>query len=207
MSVCIYIYTYRVLNVIDIWVTIQYVDFKNNAELRAKLIQFLFNEYNTAPQALRERIDKIQSTLNQNADLFKDKLRQQALLFYQMYHRDRQLSALTYYSNSSKLIIPTMNHFNFHLPFVHTAAAASSATVEECSTTIPMSMPHFSTDMDTFLIMDAKDIARYLTLADYYLFKCILYSNELIQPKDTKDKSIPTFTEIMTKRANMVCFF
>lgn len=49
--------------------------------------------------------------------------------------------------------------------------------------------------------LESKDIARYLTLADYYLLKAILASGGLNNSLVDADK---LYVDLMTKRANMV---
>lgn len=57
----------------------------------------------------------------------------------------------------------------------------------------------------SFSSLESKDIAKYLTLADYYLFKSIqahgLLHNSHHCKKNSKEFD---YVELMTKRANMV---
>jgi hypothetical protein len=79
---------------------------------------------------------------------------------------------------------PSANIFNLSPP-------QSPSTVQSISNTTSL------------IYLDSKDIARYLTLADFYLFKSI-QPYDILYSKKKKARVDYDFIDIMTKRANMV---
>ncbi|GAN06951.1 rap guanine nucleotide exchange factor 4 isoform X1 [Mucor ambiguus] len=196
----------KVLTVIDRWVTLQYQDFKYDLDLQKKLNLFLFNNDTVLLQQFRQQVEKIQYNLK--------------IQIQQFSNHQHHVSMITANQHVSA---PPSNAFNFHFSFgnssqylpttVHTNNTSTtrrpSNSLFSSSSSITPELPtqiHDSSSLKTTLhtslvSLESKDIARYLTLADFYLFKSI-QSRELIS--NSNHKAEINYTELMTKRANML---
>ncbi|CEP16289.1 hypothetical protein [Parasitella parasitica] len=188
----------KVLTVIDRWITLQYQDFKYDLDLQKKLNLFLYNNDIVLLQQFKQKVEKIQYNLKVQIQQFSN--------------HQQHVSMIT--SNSS-VSAPPSNAFNFHfsfggnsnsLPLVHTTNAnsrkPSNSFISESPTKIHDSSPIKTTLHISLVSLESRDIARYLTLADFYLFKSI-QSRELLN-NNSNSKSDINYTELMTKRANML---
>ncbi|KAK4508860.1 uncharacterized protein ATC70_013483 [Mucor velutinosus] len=197
----------KVLTVIDRWVTLQYQDFKYDLDLQKKLNLFLFNNDTVLLQQFRQQVDKIQYNLK--------------LQIQQFSNHQHHVSVIT---ANQHISAPPSNAFHFHFSFgnssqslpttVHTSNTSNtrrpSNGLFSSSSSIPPELPmqiHDSSSLKTTLhtslvSLESKDIARYLTLADFYLFKSI-QSRELMSNNNNHKTDI-NYTELMTKRANML---
>lgn len=195
----------KVLIVIDRWITIQYQDFKYDLDLQKKLNLFLFNNDTVLLQQFKQQIEKIQYNLK--------------IQIQQFSNHQHHVSMITSNMNTS---VPPSNPFNFYfsfgnnnnsLPLVQTNISNSNS--RRPSNSLFSSSPESSTDIHdsssigttlhtSFVSLESKDIARYLTLADFYLFKSI-QSRELLH-NNNNNKSDVNYIELMTKRANMVSY-
>ncbi|KAL0137658.1 hypothetical protein V8B55DRAFT_1578525 [Mucor lusitanicus] len=195
----------KVLAVIDRWVTLQYQDFKYDLDLQKKLNLFLFNNDAVLLQQFRQQVEKIQYNLKIQIQQFSNH-----------HHHISMITA------SQPMSAPPSNAFNFHFSFgnsspslpatVHTnnSRRPSNGLFSSSSSITPELAPiqiHDSSSLKTTLhaslvSLESKDIARYLTLADFYLFKSI-QSRELMSNHSNHKPDI-NYTELMTKRANML---
>ncbi|KAL9538129.1 hypothetical protein MBANPS3_011173 [Mucor bainieri] len=198
----------KVLTVIDRWVTLQYQDFKYDLDLQKKLNLFLFNSDTILLQQFRQQVEKIQYNLK--------------IQIQQFSNHQHHVSMIT---SNQHISAPPSNAFNFHFSFgnssqslpttnVHTnntpATRRPSNGLFSSSASITPELPiqiHDSSSLQTTLhtslvSLESKDIARYLTLADFYLFKSI-QSRELMSNNNNHKADI-NYTELMTKRANML---
>jgi hypothetical protein len=62
--------------------------------------------------------------------------------------------------------------------------------------------PESPTHQDVLLSLHSKDIAKYLTLADFYILKCITAQDYLAMYYPTTTKQSVDYIHMMTKRAN-----
>ncbi|KAI8637985.1 ras guanine nucleotide exchange factor domain-containing protein [Parasitella parasitica] len=188
----------KVLTVIDRWIILQYQDFKYDLDLQKKLNLFLFNNDTVLLQQFKQQVEKIQYNLKVQIQQFSN--------------HQHHVSMIT---SSSNVSAPPSNAFNFHFPFgsnsnslppVHTNNASarrpSNSVISELPTKIHDSSPIKTTLHTSLVSLESRDIARYLTLADFYLFKSI-QSRELLS-NNSSNKSDINYTELMTKRANML---
>ena len=187
------------LNVVERWVTLYYYqDFKHDTGLQKRLNSFLYNDSLLLAPKFKDQLDTIRTNLKLQAGLFSD--------------RHHHLSLLLS-SSSTKNQVQNSTNFNFHIPFVNNTPPFPPVHFSNNSrrpsnglfnlTSPPESPVYTPTSLHaSFTSLDSKDIARYLTLADYYLFKSIqthgLLNNHCKNSKDTD------YVDLMTKRANMV---
>lgn len=198
----------KVLAVIDRWVTLQYQDFKYDLDLQKKLNLFLFNNDTVLLQQFRQQVEKIQYNLK--------------IQIQQFSNHQHHVSMITANQHMSA---PPSNAFNFHFSFgnssqslpatvytnnTHTARRPSNGLFSSPLSITPDSpiqihdSSSLTTTLHTSLVsLESKDIARYLTLADFYLFKSI-QSREIMSSSSSHHKIDINYTELMTKRANMV---
>lgn len=188
-----------------------YQDFKYDEPLQKRLNAFLYNDSLLLGVQFKQQLEKIRSSLKFQANQFSD----------------GQHHIITLLANT------TQNHgnnnhsnFNFHFPFVnsnHTPPLPpvhfptsprrpSNALFNLTSLSTPPDSPTIvyannTTGLYTsFASLESKDIARYLTLADYYLFKSIQAHGLLNNQKNKRELDFD-YVELMTKRANMVNIF
>lgn len=83
-----------------------------------------------------------------------------------------------------------------------------SYSTPPASPTHPLYQQHYQHQQDTFLSLNSKDIAKYLTLADFYILKCITaqdylamyYPSQKQHRKQTQEHI--NYIAMMTERAN-----
>jgi hypothetical protein len=208
INLLITVCNYRVLNVIHRWIVIQYQDFKFNLDLQKRLNLFLFNNNTVTLQPqFQNQVEQIQSSLKAQIEKFSN-------------DHQHHLSTIINAAIASSSNVPPSNTFNFLFPFVNNTNTSSSVQNintrrpsnglfhQSSSSSLPIELIHHHHDStntittsSSYTSLESKDIARYLTLADYYLFKLIqthgLWNN------NCKNSEVD-YVDLMTKRANMV---
>lgn len=197
----------RVLNVVERWIQSYYQDFKLDLTLLKRLNSFLYNDSLLLGPQFNQQLEKIRSCLKTQAVQFAD--------------GQHLIISLTANTNSNQQ--NSNSNFNFHFPFVNSHTPPfppvhlstnprrpSNGLFNLTSLTTPPDSPTVVYSNNTtglytsFASLESKDIARYLTLADYYLFKSIQAYGLLSSCKKNKLESEYDYIELMTKRANMV---
>jgi hypothetical protein len=196
--------------VLERWISAYYNDFKYDTALQKRLQLFLYHDGLLLGPQFKQQLDKIRSNLK----------------YQQFIKHHNHLSLLLNSHSIPQQQQPTPN-FNFHFPFVNSTHTYSSVSIppinnvhnlrrpsptatavnntERSMFNFSNSPPDSSTVSlpSTFSSLESKDIARYLTLADYYLFKSIITTNQGFA-SCRKNKEEVDYIELMTKRANMV---
>lgn len=212
LTVCLFVCLFRVLHVVNRWITLYYYrDFKFNAETLKRLKLFLYNDSLLLAPQFKEQLETIRSTLKSQTEQFSDHQ-----------HHLSLISATTTTTTKSLVnqnAIALTSNFNFNLPFVNNNYAPPFSPVHFSNssrrpsnglfslTSPPASPVYTPTSIYTSLSsLDSKDIARYLTLADFYLLKSIQAHGSLYSSNQCKSDNSSEFdyVELMTKRANMV---
>lgn len=178
-----------------------------NPELQRRLNLFLFdNDTVTLQPQFKEQIEQIQTNLKTRISEFSNE------------HQHHLSTIFTTATSSSSSTSP-LNTFNFLFSFVNNHNNISSVQnasgrrpsnrlfnqSSSCSLPTELLHQHNSanpiTTSSSYASLESKDIARYLTLADYYMFK-------LIQTHGLWDNNYKNYevdyVDLMTKRANMV---
>lgn len=174
------------LNVIDRWITIQFQDFKSDVHLLKQLKKFLFHNDIVLLKQFTQQVEKIQQNLKSQI----------------LHFSAHPVTSIVQTSPPS----PT---FNFHFPFVHPQVIppvhiSSSLRRHGLFNMSPVEsspMTSYFPAYTSLLSIESKLLARYLTLADYYLFKTIL-SRGLLNNDHYSEHT--NYIDLMTKRANMV---
>lgn len=198
----------RVLNVISRWVKLQYFDFKKKGILQTRLEAFLNGDVERAGFSTEAKM--IKDALN--LQISKHSRRRHSLLAMSSH------SLTSFGSNRSatgspppqRRTSPTTSIFSFAQQSSH--QQPSNMTTPPTSPMSPIYKMSSQDDTTSILLStDSKYIARYLTLADFYLLKCITgydYLNGLWrrQQKDDQQEAHDgcCYIDLMTKRANMV---
>ncbi|CEP18049.1 hypothetical protein [Parasitella parasitica] len=189
----------KVLNVISRWIKLQFHDFKKNPILITRLEAFLNGDVNRAGFTIE-------------AGMIKEAL-------------DRQSSQFLIPKHS--FIIQTSQYLTSYDSNTVANAAASAGTLGRRPSITPslLSLASYATppaspaspshplyqqlyQQDTFLTINPKDIAKYLTLADFYILKCITAQDYLAMyyPSQKKQPQQPlvnvNYITMMTERAN-----
>lgn len=218
---------YRVLNVLERWIACYYdQDFKHSAELQKRLQLFLYHDGLLQKAQFKQHVDKIRFSLKSH--------KHNAHRHQSTANHLSQLSQLSSSSSPSTNHHTNSNNFNFSSPFVnssyYTASiipnhnvnssntkqqrplhnANSSTTALFSFVTPPLDASALLSNVNntSFLSLEPKEIARYLTLADYYLFKLISLHNVShgfikVGNREQEEKAVD-YIDLMTKRANMV---
>lgn len=172
------------LNVISRWVKIQFQDFESNRILITRLGAFLNGDVNRA--GFRIESDMMKGELDKQLKKIKTSRHQHIIQASQ-----------------------SLPHFNI----THTLRrqpSISSSFLSFSSYNTPPDSPTYiltPTHCNVFLSLDAKDIARYLTLADFMILKCItVYDYLTVQSQKKSGKNGCAqeydYIEMMTERAN-----
>jgi hypothetical protein len=173
-----------VLNVIDRWITIQYQDFKSDVHLLKQLKKFLFHNDIVLLKQFKDQVEKLQQNLKS-----------------QILHFSAHPIACIVDTTA-----PPSPTFNFHIHFpqvippVHISSSLRRHGLFNVSIVDNTPIIPYFPAYTSLSSIDSKMIARYLTLADYYLFKTIL-SRGLLHTDHCSDDN---YIDLMTKRANMV---
>ncbi|KAI9274876.1 ras guanine nucleotide exchange factor domain-containing protein [Helicostylum pulchrum] len=197
----------KVLNVIERWILFYYQDFKYNEALEKRLNAFLYYDPLLLGIQFKQQLEKIRSSLKYQITQFSEGQHQ----IIRLLANSTQIQGNNNHSN-----------FNFHFPFVnsnHTPPLPpvhftnsprrpSNGLFNLTSLSTPPDSPCVSYANTTglytsFASLESKDIARYLTLADYYLFKSI-QAHGLLNNQKIKRELDVDYVELMTKRANML---
>ncbi|KAI8094086.1 ras guanine nucleotide exchange factor domain-containing protein [Thamnidium elegans] len=197
----------KVLNVIERWILFYFQDFKYNEQLEKRLNAFLYYDSLLIGIQFKQQLEKIRSSLKYQITQFSDGQHQ----IIRLLANSTQIQGNNNHSN-----------FNFHFPFVnsnHTPPLPpvnftnsprrpSNGLFNLTSLSTPPDSPCVSYANTTglytsFASLESKDIARYLTLADYYLFKSI-QAHGLLNNQKIKRELDYDYVELMTKRANML---
>jgi hypothetical protein len=194
----------RVLHVIHRWIEIQYQDFGLNLDLQKRLDIFLFNNDTVTLQPqFKDQVEMIQTSLKTQISEFSND------------HQHHLSTIITAATASSANASPSST-FNFLFPFVNnTNTSVQNTNVrrpsnglfhQNSSSSLPIELIHQDsassiTTYSSYASLESKDIARYLTLADYYLFKLI--QTHGLWNTGHKNPEVD-YVDLMTKRANMV---
>ncbi|KAG0177629.1 hypothetical protein DFQ29_004618 [Apophysomyces sp. BC1021] len=192
----------KVLNVISRWIKLQHQDFKNNFSLLNRLELFLKNDIQRAG-------------FTTEANMIKESL---DLQMSQNTRKRHSLVALTSQSLIALRIganIPsTPSHpcISPQFPPRRPSAAPSLLSFVSSMNTPPDSptlsvTSQASSSAATLTLFESKDIARYLTLADFYIFKCITayeYMNNGRSNRGKEGAKSTDYIDMLTKRANML---
>ncbi|KAI8374845.1 ras guanine nucleotide exchange factor domain-containing protein [Blakeslea trispora] len=170
----------KVLTVIYRWITISFQDFKNDKKLQKRLDLFRFSD---SVKLFQYQSDKINFALEAKDNQLKDA---KASSLLDTSHpssmpQSRRLSETFFSFQSFDALSLTLNS-----PSLMDISYQNRHNLESSYT--------------TFMSLDTKDIARYLTLADYYLLKSV-------HEQGIHDQKISTkvdYVQIMTERANML---
>ncbi|KAI9316007.1 ras guanine nucleotide exchange factor domain-containing protein [Dichotomocladium elegans] len=210
----------KVLNIIVRWIKIQYQDFKNNHALQRRLENFIHD-------------DILHAGFEAEATVIKEAMDTQMALHHRRRH---SLVALTCHSlcspsptrtspvaavdtatpSASQTGSPPLRRqqqsMSSSSPPYSPSSMLSSFLSSTTNSTPPASPTclHFnsppSQTQSILFAIDAKHIARYLTLADFYILKCITTYDYLHgQWRQRETRSItdePCYITMMTKRAN-----
>ncbi|KAI8065324.1 ras guanine nucleotide exchange factor domain-containing protein [Gilbertella persicaria] len=176
----------KVLNVIHQWITIQYQDFKCNTELERKLHSFLCS---SSLKKYSHQVEKIEEHMNQGRNTDAG-----FLPFDSIDNKETVLPMGTPQPTSRR---PSNSLFNF--------STLSSLPIQLMDSSFIHQdvQNYFITPLSSFVSLESKDIARYLTLADFYLFKSILV-NGFMSDHLPKHPTEIDHVQLMTKRANML---
>ncbi|KAI7889925.1 ras guanine nucleotide exchange factor domain-containing protein [Mucor mucedo] len=175
----------KVLNVISRWIKLQFEDFTSNPVLITRLEAFLNGD-----------VDRAGFTVE--ADMIKESLDRQNIQYSKSRHSFivQTSQSLVSFGNSCT----TTNN-----PIVRRPSVTPSF-LSFVSYSTPPDSPLYSPDV--FLSLNSKDIARYLTLADFYILKCITAQDYLTIyypgniKKKNKDHIKIDYVAMMTERAN-----
>lgn len=201
----------RVLNVVERWILSYYQDFKLDASLQKRLNLFLYNDRLLLGPQFNQQLEQMRASLKAQAEKFSD----------------GQHHIILFSANTTSNQQNSNSNFNFHFPFVsnnHTPPfppvhlssnprRPSNGLFNLTSLSTPPDSPTVIYSNNTtglytsFASLESKDIARYLTLADYYLFKSIQAHGLLSSCKKNKNYVEYDYIELMTKRANMVSIY
>ncbi|KAF7724545.1 hypothetical protein EC973_000922 [Apophysomyces ossiformis] len=192
----------KVLNVISRWIKLQHQDFKNNPALLDRLELFIENDIQRAG-------------FTTEANMIKESL---DLQMSQNTRKRHSLVALSSQSLAALRVgasIPsTPSHpcISPQIPPRRPSAAPSLLSFVSSMNTPPDSptlsvTSQVSSSVTTLIAFEGKEIARYLTLADFYIFKCITAYEYMNNGRNHRDKPNPKSTDyidMLTKRANML---
>ncbi|KAI9469749.1 MAG: ras guanine nucleotide exchange factor domain-containing protein [Benjaminiella poitrasii] len=164
----------KVLNVISRWVKLQFQDFKNHPILISRLEAFLMGDVTRAGFTIE-------------ADMIKRELDKQKSNVLSVRHLE---------------VIQTLNnqHPNSRKPSLTPSFLSFASLTSSTTTSTPPDSPTTSTDVVLLLTFNSRDIAKYLTLADFYIFKCITAQDYLTIATVSSEK--PSYIGLMTERAN-----
>ncbi|KAG1106595.1 hypothetical protein G6F42_016691 [Rhizopus arrhizus] len=193
----------KVLNVISRWIKLQFQDFQQNPILITRLEAFLNGDVNRAgftieADMIKEALDRQSSQSGKSKHLFIIQTSQSLVSFGNNHSNGN--GATTSSTPASGLgrrpsVTPSF------LSFV-------SYSTPPASPTHPLYQQHYQHQQDTFLSLNSKDIAKYLTLADFYILKCITaqdylamyYPSQKQHRKQTQEHI--NYIAMMTERAN-----
>ncbi|GAA5816691.1 hypothetical protein MFLAVUS_010223 [Mucor flavus] len=170
----------KVLNVISRWIKLQFQDFKMNPVLLTRLEAFLNGDINRAGFTIE-------------ADMIKEALERQNVQYTKSRHSfivQTSQSLVSFGNNTTIVRRPSVTPS--FLSFVSYSTPPDS----------PLHSP------DLFLSLNSKDVAKYLTLADFYILKCITAQDYLAVyypnciKKKIKDLRKTDYIAMMTERAN-----
>ncbi|KAL7310719.1 hypothetical protein PS15m_010186 [Mucor circinelloides] len=199
----------KVLTVIDRWITLQYQDFKYDLDLQKKLNLFLFNNDTVLLQQFKQQVEKIQYNLKMQIQQFSNHQHHVSMITANHHISAPPSNAFSFhfsFGNSSQSLpttVHTNNTPNSRRPSNGLFSSSSSSIMPDLPTQIHDSSSLQTTLHASLVSLESKDIARYLTLADFYLFKSI-QSRELMTSNNNNNKTDINYTELMTKRANML---
>ncbi|GAN01562.1 hypothetical protein MAM1_0009d00995 [Mucor ambiguus] len=193
----------KVLNVISRWIKLQFRDFEQNPILVTRLEAFLNGDVNRAGFTIE-------------ADMIKEALDRQSSQSCKSRH-----SLIIQISKS--LVSFGNNNSNGNNTITNSTPAGGlgrrpsltpsflsfvSYSTPPASPTHPLYQQHYQHQQDIFLSLNSKDIAKYLTLADFYILKCItaqdflaMYHSSQKQHREQNQEQI-NYIAMMTERAN-----
>ncbi|OAD06833.1 hypothetical protein MUCCIDRAFT_107424 [Mucor lusitanicus CBS 277.49] len=194
----------KVLNVISRWIKLQFRDFEQNPILVTRLEAFLNGDVNRAGFTIE-------------ADMIKEALDRQSSQSSKSRH------SLIIQISKSLVSFGNNNSSNSNNTIANSTSASGlgrrpsltpsflsfvSYSTPPASPTHPLYQQHYQHQQDTFLSLNSKDIAKYLTLADFYILKCItaqdylaMYHTSKKQHRKQNQDQI-NYIAMMTERAN-----
>lgn len=203
------------------WITLYYYrDFKFNAETLKRLKLFLYNDSLLLAPQFKDQLEAIRSNLKSQTEQFADHEHHLSFISATNTNTTTTTTSTTKSPVNQNNAIALTSNFNFNLPFVNNNYAPPFPPVHFSNSSRrpsnglfslaspPASPVYTPTSIYTSLSsLDSKDIARYLTLADFYLLKSIQAHGSLYSSSNQCKSDNPSefdYVELMTKRANMV---
>ncbi|KAL7327455.1 hypothetical protein PS15p_205881 [Mucor circinelloides] len=193
----------KVLNVISRWIKLQFQDFKQNPILITRLEAFLNGDVNRAgftieADMIKEALDRQSSQSGKSKHLLIIQTSQSLVSFGNNHSNGNGTTTSSTPANGLGRRPSVTPSF---LSFV-------SYSTPPASPTHPLYQQHYQHQQDTFLSLNSKDIAKYLTLADFYILKCITaqdylamyYPSQKQHRKQTQEHN--NYIAMMTERAN-----
>ncbi|KAK4509268.1 uncharacterized protein ATC70_007618 [Mucor velutinosus] len=193
----------KVLNVISRWIKLQFQDFEQNPILITRLEAFLNGDVNRAGFTIE-------------ADMIKEALDRQSSQSCKSRHSlIIQISkSLVSFGNNNSNGNSTITNSTSTSGLGRRPSLTPSFLSFVSYSTPPASPTHllhqqlYQHQQDTFLTLNSKDIAKYLTLADFYILKCItaqdylaMYHTSQKQHRKQSQEQI-NYIAMMTERAN-----
>ncbi|KAI8881072.1 ras GEF [Backusella circina FSU 941] len=181
----------KVLNVISRWIKLQFQDFESNRILITRLEAFLNGDVNRAGFRIE-------------SDMMKEALDRQLKKMKTSRHDQIIQASKSLVSFGSATTPHTLKRRPSVTPSFLSFSSSYNNNTPPDSPTYPIA-PH--THCNDLLSMDTKDMARYLTLADFMLLKCITvydYLTVQFQKKRGGDGCTQEYNyiDMMTERAN-----
>ncbi|KAI9016326.1 ras guanine nucleotide exchange factor domain-containing protein [Phycomyces nitens] len=191
----------KVLNVISRWIKIQYQDFNNSRQLLRRLELFVNNSikqagFSSEAKTIREALDIEMAKCTRSR---------------------HSLVALTLYSlvgsgQTTPPSTPCLSSFSIASQQQSRRPSLAPSLLSFVSSMTPPDSPvalsqQQQSNTPLLLLYEAKDIAKYLTLADFYTFKCITAHDYLTgqwKNQSAKQKGPRNYIGTMTRRANML---
>ncbi|CAO3608982.1 unnamed protein product [Mucor fragilis] len=193
----------KVLNVISRWIKLQFRDFEQNPILVTRLEAFLNGDVNRAGFTIE-------------ADMIKEALDRQSSQSYKSRHSliiQTSKSLVSFGNNNSNSTSTITNSTSTgglgrRPSLTPSFLSFVSYSTPPASPTHPLYQQQYQHQQDTFLSLNSKDIAKYLTLADFYILKCItaqdylaMYHPSKKQHRNQNQEHI-NYISMMTERAN-----
>lgn len=191
----------KVLNVISRWIKLQFQDFKKNPILITRLEAFLNGDVNRAgftieADMIKEALDRQSNQFSTSKHSLIIQISQSLVSFGNKNSSNNTITNAASTGNLGRRPSVTPSFLSF----------VSYSTPPE-SPTYSLNQHQYLQQQDTFLSFNSKDIAKYLTLADFYILKCITAQDYLAmyypsQQQQKKKHDHINYIAMMTERAN-----
>ncbi|OAD68871.1 hypothetical protein PHYBLDRAFT_66981 [Phycomyces blakesleeanus NRRL 1555(-)] len=203
----------KVLNVVSRWIKIQYQDFNNSRQLLRRLESFVNNSikqagFSAEAKTLREALDI------EMAKCTRSRHSLVALTSYSLVGSGQTTPPSTPCLSSFSIASHHQSHSQSRRPSLAPSLLSFVSSVTPPDSPISSSQQLQSQSQSQsynapplLLLYEAKEIAKYLTLADFYTFKCITahdYLNGQWKNQSAEHKGPRNYIGTMTRRANML---